>query len=175
MTNYEEFDPQVYGIIEPIIDVMTQINIAQKTNPYLNEKNEPEQVKEAKRCCVHIIREANGEPRLAAERSEDGKLVCSVCGREINTQFNKDALDAFDKFNTVINQLLLFGMFRGLAAGPVKSLIDIKRVLPSLRGRLEELINFVTNETKNSETEGNIGTEYAIPNMRAITSYTAPY
>lgn len=172
----ENFDPQVYAYIEPIIAAMTQIDIAQRTQPYLNDKSEPESMKEMKKSCVHIINESNNEPKIAVSRNNDGDLVCRVCGRKINTKFDADAVETLEKAGTILNQLLLFGMFHGLAYGPVRTIIDIKRVLPSLIARLKELNTFIANESKSNEAnEGNIGTEYAINNMRSITGFTAPY
>lgn len=174
-TFQENFDPRVYDIINPIINAMTQIDIAQKASPTLTDKTEPENIKEMKRSCVHIIRESNGEPKIAVSRDTNGDLVCKVCGRKINTKFDQDAIDTLEKAGSVLNQLLLFGMFHGLSYGPVQSILDIKRVLPLLIARLKELNNYIANESKNSNAENNIGTEYAINNIRPITGFSAPY
>ena len=175
ISNYgEKFDPMVFGVIDPIIDACTNIDLAQRTNPALKDQNEPDAVKEMKKRCVHIIKE-NGEFRRAAEK-KDGKLICRVCGREINTSFTEeDTVKVLQNAISVINQLLFFGLFKGLSAGPVKTLIDIKAVLPGVISRCEELNKFVTAENKSAETAANIGGEYAINNMRSITSYGAPY
>lgn len=158
--------PQVDAVIKPIVYEMTRINIAQKTNPIIGSHNEPEYVKETKKKCVHIVFE-NGEYKLATEKNADGKLVCTACGRVINTKFDDNAVKTLTDAIEVINQLLLFGMLNGLRAEPIEALISLKSMLPAASKLLKELNEYVKRDNASANDASNIGAEY---NYRSITS-----
>ena len=162
--------PSVDAVIKPIVYEMTRIDVAQKTNPVLGSNNEPDYIKEAKKKCVHIVFE-NGEYRLAAEKNNEGKLVCRVCGRAINMAFDDTAVKKISDCIDVINQLLFFGMLNGLRAEPIQTLISLKQVLPGASQLLKELNEYVKRENASADASNNIGSEYAVPNQfRSITS-----
>lgn len=162
----------VDAVIHDIVNEMTRIDIAQRSNPILGSHNEPEAVKEAKKRCVHVIF-VNGEYRLATEKN-NGELVCRVCGRKINTKFDEDAVQTLVKSVEIINQVLLFGMLQGLKAEPINVLISLKRTLPAVTQLLKELNEYVKQENKSTESAANIGAEYALRNTgyTPITQYS---
>ena len=151
--------PAVDVVIKDIVSDMTRINISQQTNPMISSKNEPEIVKETKKKCVHIIYD-DGEFRLAVNKNVDGDLVCTACGRKINTAFDDTAVKKITDCLEVVNQVLLFGMLNGLKAEPVSTLISLKQTLPSVAQLAKDLNEFVKKENNSHETIANIGTEY---------------
>lgn len=161
----------VDAVIHDIVNEMTRIDIAQRSNPILGSHNEPEAVKEAKKRCVHVIF-VNGEYRLATEKNNNGELVCRVCGRKINTKFDEDAVQTLVKSVEIINQVLLFGMLQGLKAEPINVLISLKRTLPAVTQLLKELNEYVKQENKSTESAANIGSEYALKNINGYTPIT---
>lgn len=162
--------PSVDALIKPIIYDMTKIDIAQRTNPIIGSHNEPLGVKQRKKSCVHITFD-NNEYRLRAHKNADGKLVCDVCGRVINTKFDQSAVDTLYAANEVFNQLVFFGMLNGLKAEPLATLISIKEAIPDAAQLLTEMNEYVKRDNSASESERNIGTEYNTPgNFRSITS-----
>ena len=166
-----KMNPAVDAIIHPIINEMTKIDTAQKSNPILGSHNEPDYVKEIKKKCVHIIY-VNGEYRLATEKNADGDIVCRACGRKINTKFDETAVQTLTKSVEIVNQILLFGMLNGLRAEPINALIGLKLLLPGATQLLKELNDFVKQENKSSDGVGNIGSEYAIKNGFGGSGYT---
>ena len=162
--------PNVDAVIKPIVYEMTRIDIAQKSNPIIGSQNEPDYIKETKKKCVHIIFE-NGEFRLATKRNDDGKLVCTACGRTINTKFDQSAVDTITAAIEVVNQVLFFGLLNGLRAEPLETLISIKTQLPAAAQLLKELNLYVKNENQNNDDSSNIGLEYATTSatLRPIT------
>lgn len=163
--------PQVDAIIKPIVYEMTKIRITQKTNPLLNQNNEPDYVKEAKKQCVHIIYE-DGEFRLATHKNAEGKLVCEACGRVINTKFDESAIQKITDCIEVINQAVLFGLLNNLCAEPLATLISIKKTLPACATLIKELNDFVKREDASADSISNLGAEYATPGtFNPITNY----
>lgn len=161
--------PSVDAVIKPIVYDMTKIDITQQNNPALGAHNEPDYVKEAKKSCVHITFDGN-DYRLRTQRNADGKLVCNVCGREINTTFDKTAVDTLMEATKVVNQILLFGMLNGLRAEPIQTLISLKKTLPAAAQLLSELNEYVKRDESNSDSVNNIGIEYNTPDaFRTIT------
>lgn len=165
MTNNLKIHPSVDAVIKPIVYEMTRVEIAQRTNPIIGSQNEPDYIKEIKKKCVHIIFE-NGEYRLAAQKDNEGNLVCRACGRKIGTKFDDTATQKITDCIEVINQLLLFGMLNGLRAEPIQTLISIKMTLPAANQLLSELNKFVKRDNAAANEASNIGTEYAIPGDR---------
>ena len=169
MTTNLKIHPTVDAVIKPIIEDMTRIDNAQKMNPLIGPHNEPDNVKELKKSCVHLVYE-DGVPRLATVKNAEGKLVCRVCGRVIYTKFDDSSLERIMNCIEVLNQILLFGMLNGLTAEPIKAIIDCKRVLPAVAQLAKGLNEYVTRETASAETISNIGTEYGYNNQfRPIT------
>lgn len=166
-----KINPQVTQYIKPIVDEMSAILIAQRSNPMIGINNEPPVIKEKKKECVHLIVE-NGEYQLATRKTSDGKLVCSVCGRVINTTFDEAAIHKITDSIEVVNQLLLFGMINGLNVGPIQNLISLKKSLPAAAQLMRELNDFVARDTAATNDEKNIGIEYGNPSsLRNITGY----
>lgn len=163
-----KLDPAVATLVKPIIENMTKIDIAQRTNPIIGSNNEPEWIKEEKKGCVHIIIE-NGEYRLKVAKRDDGNLWCDACGRKIATKFDKTAIDKIMDCLEVINQILLFGMLNNMRAEPIATLISIKRTLPAVAKLAANLNSFVKKESAALDTERNIGIEYQTSN-KSFTS-----
>jgi hypothetical protein len=163
--------PNVDRVIKPIINDMSRIDIAQRTNPIIGAHNEPDYVKEIKKQCVHVIFE-DGEYRLATQKNANGELVCSACGRVINTKFDKSAVDKITAAIEVVNQVLLFGMLNGLQAAPIETLISLKKTLPGVAQLASELNDFVKRTDASADSINNLGAEYATPDkLNSITSY----
>ena len=162
--------PSVDALIKPIIYDMTKIDIAQQTNPIIGTHNEPVGVKQRKKSCVHITFDGN-DYRLRANKTANGKFVCEVCGRTINTKFDQSAVDTLLEANEVVNQLVFFGLLNGLRAEPLATLISFKETIPDAVQLLTELNEYVKRDNASSESERNIGVEYNTPgNFHSITS-----
>lgn len=163
--------PATAQVIKPIVETMTAIQTVQRQNPIINMNNEPVDVKRAKEKCCHIVIE-NGEYQLATKKTSDGKLICTACGREINTKFDKTSIDKLMAAIEVINQLLLFGLINGLDAKSVSALISMKELMPAIAQLQQNLNDFVTRENSAENAEKNLGLEYATPSsLRSITGY----
>lgn len=163
-TNISKVHPQVDAVIRPIIEDMTRIDKVQKMNPIFGPHNEPENIKELKKSCVHMVYE-DGVPQLSIRKNNEGELVCRVCGRVIYTKFDKSSVQRIMDCIEVLNQVLLFGMINGLKAEPIKTIIDCKRVLPSIAQLAKNMNEYVSRENSSSETESNIGLEYGYNNQ----------
>lgn len=161
--------PSVDALIKPIIETMTKIDIAQQSNPLVGSHNEPDYIKEAKKSCVHITFDGS-DYKIRADKTSDGRLVCQVCGREIATAFDKNAVDILMQATKIINQIAFFGMLNGLMAEPLATLISIKRTLPAAAQLLSELNEYVKRDESNADTVNNIGVEYNTPGFRSITN-----
>lgn len=161
--------PSVDALIKPIIATMTKIDIAQQSNPIVDPHNEPEYIKEAKKSCVHITFDGS-DYKLRAAETDDGRLVCQVCGREIATKFDKSAVDTLMEATKVINQIVFFGMLNGLKAEPLATLISLKRALPAAAKLIAELNEYVKRDESSSDAVSNIGNEYNTPSFRSITN-----
>lgn len=161
--------PSVDALIKPIISTMTKIDIAQQSNPIVGSHNEPEYIKEAKKSCVHITYDGS-DYKFRAVETDDGRLVCQVCGREIATKFDKSAVDTLMEATKIINQIVFFGMLNGLKAEPLATLISLKRTLPAAAQLLAELNEYVKRDESNSDAVSNIGNEYNTPSFRSITN-----
>lgn len=164
--------PSVDAVIKPIIYEMTRIDVAQQTDPILsNSRNEPEQIRDIKKKCVHIIYD-KGAFRMAVSKNKDGDLVCRACGRKIYQKFDESGVKILMDAIEVINQTLLFGMLNNLMAEPISTLISVKRVLPDIAQLHKELCDFVKKDNKAAESASNIGDEYYMPSQfGGITSY----
>jgi len=164
--------PSVDAVIKPIIYEMTKIDIAQTTDPIIgSSRNEPEQVKEIKKRCVHIIYD-KGNFRLAVHKDAHGDYVCRACGRKINAQFDETAVKKITDAIEVINQLLLFGMLNGLKAEPIDTLISLKATLPAAAQLMKELNEYIKRDNKAAENAASLGSEFNIPSQyRGITQY----
>jgi len=171
MWQNNQVSPEVDRIIKPIIMDMTQIDIAQQQNPLINKNNEPNEIKRLKRRCVHIT--FNGSDFVIRARTqEDGRLVCPVCGQEIGTEFNDDAIDDYFRCLKRVNQACLFGLLKGLGPGPLMGFITLKEMLPDAAKIHKELNIMASKENKDNNALGNIGAEYATSNMWAnLTGY----
>lgn len=165
-----KISPDVIQAVKPIIDDMSRIDIEQRMNTSLGPHNEPIAVKEIKKSCVHIV--WNGKDfQIAVKRTDDGRLVCAACGREIYNKFDKSSVDKIMDAIPVINQVMFFGMLSGMKAEPIKTLISLKRILPSVAQLAHELNEYVSRSDKSSEALDNIGAEYKTPQLFAgITS-----
>lgn len=152
--------PDIEQMIAPIIYNMTKIYLTQEQQKKLyNRVTETEETKIQKRSCVHIMFEDGGYV-LAANRNEDGKIVCKCCGREIGSKFDDDAVKKISDAIPVINQLLMFGMGRGLRKTPVEHLIILKNLLPEAAQLMKELNEFVKNDEARISKVDRVGWEY---------------
>lgn len=162
--NVNQVSPAVIEMLKPIIDAMTTVNMRQKFDQSLGPHTESHDVKEMKKKCVHVIFEDN-DYHLAVKRQENGMLKCTVCGREINTKFDKDAVDTLMAAIPVLNGLVMFGMLIGLRPEPLNMLISLKSVLPSAAQLQLELNQFVNKTDKNADAVNNLGMEYQTPDL----------
>lgn len=165
-----KLNPSVDAIVRPIIHDMTQIKIAQATNPLISKNNEPENIKQYKKKCVHVVFDGK-EYVIDTDRNAKGELVCETCGRKINTTFGKEEIEILNKSITILDQMVLFGLVKGLRAEPLQLLIQLKSSMPSAITLMNELSTFINEEDKANSTMINIGSEYANPgNFGRITS-----
>ena len=155
----KKIHPSVEALVKPIIHEMTKIDLTQQYNPMIGAHNENEFTRERKKECVHITFDGN-DYKLRTEKTEDGKVVCAVCGREINTTFDNSAVETLLEANKVINQVLLFGMLNGLRAEPIAALISMKKLMPSVAQLCKELNEYVKQTENTSDSLKNIGAEY---------------
>lgn len=165
-----KLNPSVDAIVRPIIHDMTQIKVAQATNPLISKNNEPENVKQYKKKCVHMIFDGK-EYQIDVSRNTKGDLICNACGHKINTTFGKEEIENLNKSIEILDQMVLFGLVKGLRAEPLQLLIQLKSSLPSAVTLMNELSTFINEEDKANSTMINIGSEYANPgNFGRITS-----
>lgn len=164
-----QIHPDVDNLIRPIIEKMTEIDIAQKSNPIINTRTEPEYIKEMKKKCVHVTYNGN-EYEVRATKTADGRLVCEACGREIATNFDKKGIDTLMEATKIINQIVLFGLLNHLSAEPLATMISLKTVLPAAAQLYSELCEFVKRDEAKKDSVANLGDEY-VSNYRNITSY----
>lgn len=162
----------VVEVISPIIEGMTRIYETNKhTKPLVGGQFDNDNVTMLKRDCVHIILDLqNGKYTLAAKKTNDGKLVCQACGREISTEFGDNAVAKLADAEKVINQIVIFGMMNGLDVKAVKTLISIKHVLPDVMKLAGELGVFVQKSSNSTESLGDIGSEFIDTTGNSITS-----
>jgi hypothetical protein len=168
----QRISPEVDQVIKPCITAMSDIALVEENMGEIDQGNVSPAVKMAKRRCVHIIWR-KGDFVVTVKPVEGNKMVCSVCGAEIGTEFNDDAID--DYFNCLkrVNQLLFFGMFKGLQARPIQGLIALKEMLPDA-ARLHKAMNqFVAKDDKDQNVKDNLGAEFATNELyRSITGFT---
>lgn len=161
MKSYElRLSPAVMQVIKPILYDMSRIAVAQENNPAINPENEPAHIKKMKRSCVHIIYDAMGIPRPSLARRADGELICTTCGRVINTTFDEAACQKIMDAVEVVNQALFFGIISGLPDRAVNSLVSVKATLPDVAQIIKELGIATSRSNANAETLANLGTEY---------------
>lgn len=163
--------PEVDRLIKPIIMDLTNIDITQKEHPIINNQTEPPEIKRRKRSCVHIT--YNGKDFVVrARKLDDGRLICPVCQQEIGTEFNEEAIQ--DYFNCLkrVNQLLFFGMLKGMMAGPIQGCLALKNLLPDAARLHKELNQFVNKEAQTDNSLQNIGDEYSVSDaFKNITGF----
>ena len=162
-------NPQVKNLLDPIARTMTEIKWAEKTMPVYGEKNETPEVKTWKKRCVHYTYEGN-ELVLSLGRNDEGKLVCTACGREIAEEFDdtgwKKLMDAIPE----LNKIIVFGMANGLDAGPIQAVINMKEQLPEIIKIDKELCEFVKRENINADPAANFGAGYSNTVFKGITN-----
>ena len=156
--NINQVSPDVMQNIKGIIDDMTRVHLAQKYNPTLGPHNEPLEIKEAKKACVHIIFD-EGDYRLTVKKLDNGNLKCTTCGREIDVKFNKESVETLMKTINILNGLVLFGLLNGLKAGPLNTLISMKVAMPAVAQLQSELNTYVSKTDQNADAVANIGAE----------------
>lgn len=165
-----KISPDVIQVIRPIITDMSNIALEQRLNTNLGPHNESPIVKEIKKKCVHIIWDGK-DFQLAVKRTDDNKLVCKACGREISQTFDKTSVDAIMNAIPVVNQVLFFGMLNGLKAEPIQTLISVKQALPAVAQLASELNEYVRKSDQTADAIGNLGAEYKTPSLfSGITS-----
>lgn len=159
-----QISPDVMASVKPIIDAMTKVDLDQRYNRNLGPHNEPHEVKEMKKQCVHIVFDGR-DYHLSVKKIDNGNLKCTVCGREINTKFDKDAVDTLMKAITILNGLTMFGLLNGLKAAPLQTLISMKTAMPAVAQLQSELNEFVSKTDQNANAVDNLGAEYQTPSM----------
>lgn len=163
---------EVREFITPIVEGMTRIYETNKhTSPLVGGQYDNENIKMLKRDCVHIILDVKtGKHVLAAKKTNEGKVVCAACGREISTEFGDAAQLKIAEAEKVINQLVTFGMMNGLDVKAVRTLVSIKHVLPDVMKLVGELGEFIAKSSTSTEALGDIGSEYVDTTGNSITS-----
>jgi hypothetical protein len=171
-TNENRPSPEVDRIIKPIIMDMTKIDLIQQNNPQINSNNEDKNIKRMKRRCVHITWDGVSNFTIRARMQDDGRFVCAVCGQEIGTEFDDDAIDDYFRCLKRVNQACLFGLLNGMSAGPLQGFIALKEMLPDAAKVHRELNIIASKENKDNNAIANIGSEYATGNVFGnITGY----
>jgi len=163
----------VLDVINPIIEGMTKIFEANKhARPIIGGgQYDNERITMCKRDCVHVILDSQtGKFVLAAKKTNEGKLVCAACGKEISTEFGEDAQQTLVDAEKIINQIVIFGMMNGLHVEPLKTLISIKHVWPDIIKLSNELGEFANRSSTSSDSLGDIGKEYIDTTGNSITS-----
>jgi hypothetical protein len=166
-TNNQTFkiNPQVMTLIEPIIRTMTQYQQYQKVssaygmwNP-MNSVNEGQkkQIEDAKKNCVHLIRNESGDIEPTLEDMDENFFKCRLCGRLIYKKFDKSASDKINDAIPVLNMLIFFGMTMNLGPEQVSNAIFLKHELPAMAQLVDALNIFVKEEDQAITTAGNVG------------------
>jgi hypothetical protein len=167
----KEMHPAVRETLGPIIADVTRIWNRNKVYPMFGPHNEPEQDKVIKKSCVHRIEDERGQWRMAVKKvGED--WICEACGRKINMNFDKNAVDTLMKAIEVLDGLVLFGPQQGLMADPIRTIISAKVALHGIATLQQSLNQFVTLENAANGGAGgsaNIVANYDTPDPR-ITS-----
>jgi len=154
----EKINPAVVQMIQPIMQRMTAIHLAERNMPVIGAShNDP--YKDDKQQCVHFIYNGN-QPECMLEKTADGKLKCKACGREIGTKFDKSAVETLIEARKVIEQIMFFGMINNMTADLISGCIQIKSSIPALALLIAQLSDFVKREESNMDTVSNIGDEY---------------
>lgn len=167
-----QIHPAVRAIMEPIIDQMTQIYIRNKAYPMVGPHTESEAEKLIKRRCVHYIKNQSGEIVMPIEKI-DGDWICQACGRKINLKFNQDCVDSIMRTIEVLDGLVAFAPQQKLQAEPLRSLIDIKELLPLVAKLQAELNEFVKRDDSANAATGSLTADYQTPErFSSITGYT---
>lgn len=158
--------PSVRAVIEPIITRMSTVVEMEKNAPMIGApQNDP--YKEDKLRCVHyVIR--GGSVETTIERVADGRLFCKACGREIYAKFDHTAVDMLLDARKVIEMVMYFGMSCNLDGDAIRTLIDMKCIIPKVAQLCENLSTYVKRE-ENAATQNatGIGKEYC---LNGITS-----
>jgi hypothetical protein len=173
MSNIQQrISPEVDQVIKPIIGEMSKIALIEENMTEVDTNNVPMEVKLAKRRCVHIIWRKN-DFVVTVKPDKDGKMKCPLCGATIGTDFGEEAVDDYFKCLERVNQLLFFGMFKGLQAAPIMGLIRLKEMLPDA-ARLQRALNqYVLKDEKDQSINDAIGAEFATNDLyRSITGFT---
>lgn len=155
----EKINPNVQRLISPIMQRMTSIYITERYNPVIGNQNRGDQYKREKQECVHMIFNGN-TPECKLEKTSDGRLKCTACGREIYVKFDGSNVTALLEARKVVEQIMFFGMINNLNPDIVAACIDMKKMLPDLAQIASELNDYVKREETNTDTIQNFGTEY---------------
>lgn len=159
-----QISPEVMQFIKPIVDTMSRIDMDQRYNRTLGPHNEPREVKEFKKQCVHVIYDGS-DYHLSVKKLDNGNLRCTACGREINTKFDKDAVETLVKSVSILNGLALFGMLNGLNVEPLATLVSMKTTLPAVAQLHDQFNNYISKSEQNNDAVHNLGAEYNTPSL----------
>lgn len=159
----EKINPLTRQLIDPIIQNMTAIYVTEQSTPELGATN-TDQYKREKQECVHYIYE-NNQLRCMLYKTNDGKVKCKACGREVATQFDKTALDKLLDARAVVEQTMYFGMINNLNPDLVAGCIAVKKALPEIAQLQASLNEYVKREESNHDTVSNIGDPYRTPGI----------
>lgn len=162
----ERINPDVQRLIQPIMQRMTAIYIAEKNTPVIGNYGNNDQYKREKQECVHFIFNGN-TPECKLEKTADGKLKCAVCGREIATKFDQSAVQTLLDARKVVEQIMFFGMINNMKADCVAGCIDMKKILPELAQIIAQLNEYVKREESNIDNVSNIGEPYRFSGITA--------
>ena len=97
----EKINPNVQRLISPIMQRMTSIYITERYNPVIGNQNRGDQYKREKQECVHMIFNGN-TPECKLEKTSDGRLKCTACGREIYAKFDGSNVTALLEARKVV-------------------------------------------------------------------------
>lgn len=161
----ERINPDVQRLITPIMERMTAIHMAERNVPAIgNTNNDP--YKREKQECVHFIFNGN-QPECTLVKTQDGKLKCKVCDREIGTHFDNTAVQTLLEARKVVEQIMFFGMINNMKADCVAGCIDLKKILPELAQIIAQLNEYVKREEQNIDASNNIGEQYRFQGITA--------
>jgi hypothetical protein len=163
----EKISPNVQRLITPIMSRMTSIYLAEQQNPIIGAQNRGDQYKREKQECVHFIFNGN-TPECKLIKTDDGRLKCSACGREIYAKFDGSNVNALLEARKVVEQIMWFGMINRLNPDVVAACIDMKKMLPDLAQIAAELNEYVKREENNIDTVQNIGAEYRFNGFTSV-------
>ena len=89
----------------------------------------------------------------------DNKLICDSCGAVIKGDFNECNEAVFDEFLAILNQMVVYGITKGMRHTVLSAIISMKINVPATKTLYKQLTNYV-NHSATCESYDQIGSEY---------------